>query len=244
MQPSRDTRPDGQIHVAITNGDNISGELLAAALKRGPEPFDGVSLVCKAHHAMQTLESLKPDVVLIGDSPDIGLALLRELRHSSLKTSPIMLLDSVDIKLVVEAFRSGARGIFYRDRTFRALQKCIRVVYSGQIWASNDDIEHLIGAISQLREITFDKADAQSLLTQREEEVVRLVVDGMKNRDIARTLHLTEHSVRNYLYRVFEKVKVSSRVELILYAFSRTKTYGNTLPTPHKTDMPIPPLRL
>jgi len=59
------------------------------------------------------------------------------------------------------------------------------------------------------------------LLTRREEEVVRLVADGMKNREIAETLHVKEHSVRNYIYRIFEKLGVSSRVELILYAFSQ-----------------------
>ena len=58
------------------------------------------------------------------------------------------------------------------------------------------------------------------LLTRREEDVVRLVADGLKNREIAQRLKVKEHSIRNYLYRIFEKLGVSSRVELILYAFS------------------------
>ncbi len=59
------------------------------------------------------------------------------------------------------------------------------------------------------------------LLTRREEEVVRLVADGLKNREIAEKLQVKENSVRNYIYRIFDKLGVSSRVELILYAFSQ-----------------------
>jgi DNA-binding CsgD family transcriptional regulator len=59
------------------------------------------------------------------------------------------------------------------------------------------------------------------LLTRREEEVVRLVADGMKNGEIAKNLDLAEHSIRNYLYRIFDKLGVSSRVELILYTFNK-----------------------
>jgi DNA-binding CsgD family transcriptional regulator len=59
------------------------------------------------------------------------------------------------------------------------------------------------------------------LLTRREEEVVRLVADGMKNGEIAQSLGVAEHSIRNYLYRIFDKLGVSSRVELILYAFNQ-----------------------
>jgi DNA-binding NarL/FixJ family response regulator len=58
------------------------------------------------------------------------------------------------------------------------------------------------------------------LLTRREEEVVHLVADGLKNREIAEKLQIKEHSIRNYIYRIFDKLGVSSRVELILSAFS------------------------
>jgi DNA-binding NarL/FixJ family response regulator len=69
--------------------------------------------------------------------------------------------------------------------------------------------------------VTITAADGSPLLTSREQDVVRLVADGMKNREIAQALSLTEHSVRNYLYRIFEKLGVSSRAELMLYALSR-----------------------
>jgi DNA-binding NarL/FixJ family response regulator len=81
--------------------------------------------------------------------------------------------------------------------------------------------EHILTALINTKPIQFNNADGMPLLTRREEEVVRLVSDGLKNREIAQRLKVKEHSVRNYLYRIFEKLGVSTRVELILYAFSK-----------------------
>src|SRR5262249_12004405 len=116
------------------------------------------------------------------------------------------------------------RGIFYRSHSLKALAKCIRSVHRGQIWVGNDDIEHLVRALDHVKPRPVTSPDGSMLLTRREEEVVRLVVDGMKNREIAHRLQVTEHSVRNYLYRIFEKLGVSTRVELILYVFSGGKS--------------------
>lgn len=65
------------------------------------------------------------------------------------------------------------------------------------------------------------KTGSLSLLTPREESVVRLVVEGMGNREIAKTLHLSQHTVKNYLVRIFEKLGLGSRVELVLYAIDK-----------------------
>jgi DNA-binding NarL/FixJ family response regulator len=94
-------------------------------------------------------------------------------------------------------------------------------VHKGQIWASNEDLEHLINALTHIEPVQFNKSDGTPLLPRREEDVVRLVADGMKNREIAERLKVSEHSIRNYLYRIFDKLGVSSRVELILYVFNQ-----------------------
>jgi DNA-binding NarL/FixJ family response regulator len=131
-----------------------------------------------------------------------------------------MLLQDSKREGVVTAFRGGARGIFYRTHSLKALSKCIRVVHKGQIWASNEDLEHLISALTQTKQLQINNPEGMPLLTRREEEVVHLVADGLKNREIAQQLKVKEHSIRNYIYRIFEKLGVSSRVELILYVFS------------------------
>ncbi len=131
-----------------------------------------------------------------------------------------MLLQNSKPERVVNAFRDGARGIFYRSHSLKSLSKCIQTVHKGQIWASNEDLEHLIKALSHLRPLHLSNSHGLPLLTRREEDVVRLVADGLKNREIAERLKVKEHSIRNYIYRIFEKLGVSTRVELILYVFS------------------------
>jgi DNA-binding NarL/FixJ family response regulator len=98
------------------------------------------------------------------------------------------------------------------------LAKCIRTVHQGQIWAGTEDLEHILNALAHPKPIQFNDADGMALLTHREEDVVRLVADGLKSREIAQRLNVAEHSIRNYLYRIFDKLGVSTRAELMLYA--------------------------
>ncbi|HEY5214667.1 MAG TPA: response regulator transcription factor [Acidobacteriaceae bacterium] len=99
-------------------------------------------------------------------------------------------------------------------------------VYSGQIWGNCAELSEVIQAFSELAPIRVVNADGMRLLTKREDEVVRLVAEGMQNREIARELKLSEHTIKNYLFHIFEKLGVSSRVELVLYAVSSTKSAG------------------
>jgi len=99
--------------------------------------------------------------------------------------------------------------------------KCIEAGHQEQIYAHNKDLEHLPNALSHFKPLHLDNSNTMPLLTCREEDADHLVADGLKNREIAQKLNVKEHSIRNYIYRIFEKLGVSSRVELILYAFSQ-----------------------
>ena len=96
---------------------------------------------------------------------------------------------------VVKAFRDGARGVFYRNHSLKSLSKCIETVHKGQIWVCNEDIEHLIKALASSRPLEFRTADGMPLLTRREEDVVRLAADGLKNREIAEKLKVKEQEL-------------------------------------------------
>jgi DNA-binding NarL/FixJ family response regulator len=89
------------------------------------------------------------------------------------------------------------------------------------VWVNNDQIEFLLELIMRLRPQQTVKPGGMALLTKREQEVVRHVAEGMRNEEISQVLHVTEHTVRNYLCRIFDKLGLSSRVELVLYALSR-----------------------
>ena len=103
------------------------------------------------------------------------------------------------------------------------LCKCAEQVHAGQIWANTSQLHSVIDALAQLAPLRVVNASCLQLLTKREEEVVRLLAEGMSNRDIARELKFSAHTVKNYLFKIFDKLEVSSHVELVLYAISSTK---------------------
>lgn len=128
----------------------------------------------------------------------------------------------------MDAFRQGARGVISLPHVeFELLCRCVDCVERGQIWASNEEIGWVMTAFETTpqRSAKLNIVDAAGLklLTGREEEVVLLVMDGLSNRDIATTLELSEHTVKNYMFHVFDKLGVSSRTELMAYATNASR---------------------
>jgi DNA-binding NarL/FixJ family response regulator len=171
---------------------------------------------------LKALESTSIDVLLL-DANSQGsswqdMALLRRIHISFPKVSKILLLESSDRELAV-VFRSGARGLFcFGVSPFRALCKCIQVVHRGQIWATAQQIEYLVDIVAQVPSLRVVNANGNTLITPREEQVVALVAEGLSNREIAQELRLSERTVKKYLFRIFDKLGISTRVELVLYA--------------------------
>jgi DNA-binding NarL/FixJ family response regulator len=217
------TAPRNRISVLVVTADNITSELLRSAFAHGRQGFTVETLTGSSQKIIGELESHKADVTLISeelqDGPDAGMKVLQKTRESRC-TSAIMLLQNSKPERVISAFRDGARGVFYRSHSLKSLSKCIQAVHQGQIWVCNEDVEHLLNALTHIKPLHLNNSAGMPLLTPREEDVVRLVADGLKNREIAQRLKVKEHSIRNYIYRIFDKLGVSSRVELFLYAFS------------------------
>jgi len=212
------------ICVAVADATRMNSELTVGALKRCHSNFDVQALTSNSLIAFSELQDYRPDVAVISarleDGPLTGFNILHQLRASELKTPTVMLLDCTERDLVVDAFRGGARGVFCRGYSFNTLPKCIRRVHEGQIWVSNLELEFLLELVISLRPLKVQQTGGMTLLTPRERDVVRLVAEGMRNQEIALKLSLSEHTVRNYLLRIFDKLGISSRVELVLYAFS------------------------
>ena len=207
----------------VVTADSMTSELLKNVFAHGRRDFRVETLTGSSQKIIDELGAHKADVALISEELQDGLLagskVLQKLSDSH-HTPAIMLLQRSKPECVVNAFRDGARGVVYRSCSLKSLSKCIETVHQGQIWASNEDIEHLINVLKRLKPPQFNDADGMPLLTRREEEVVQMVAEGLRNREIALSLNVKEHSIRNYLYRIFEKLGVSTRVELILYAFS------------------------
>jgi two-component system nitrate/nitrite response regulator NarL len=230
IQGSRSVRVDAtnsgeRIRVLLINADNMLSELLVKALKNSRNRFDIEALAGSSTEVIRRLGKSKPHVALVSatlqDGPQAGFAVLQKLREARPETAVVMLLDLTCPAPVVEAFRQGARGVFCRVQSVNELSKCICAVHQGQIWASNEDIECLLQALARTKPVWLNGNGGMASLTRREEEVARLVADGLRNREIAESLGVTEHAVRNYLYRIFDKLGISNRVELVLYAVAR-----------------------
>lgn len=206
----------------------MAGRLLRDQFSHCPE-FSVVACSSDRGSLFKAANQISSGVALIStdlqDGPSTGLAALHELREVNPGIRSILLTDHPEPNVVVEGLRAGARGFFScRNFDFVALCKCVQRVWEGQIWISNTELEYVFDALIRSRPLRVVNPDGLNLLSRREEEVMRLVADGMANREVARLLKLSEHTVKNYLFRIFDKLGISNRVELVLYAVSTART--------------------
>ena len=201
--------------------------MVSAGLKRHPQ-FEVVGIAASVDELLRLVERARPEVALISatlqDGPLSGLAVVSQIHGEFPETRLIVLIDRSEPDLVVQAFRAGATGVFSRSKSdFGLLCKCVLCVHRGQIWANTEQLKSLVDALTQMPFVRVVDSDGANLLTKREEDLVRLVADGLSNRDVARQLNLSEHTVKNYVFRIFDKLGVSNRVELVLYALSNNR---------------------
>jgi DNA-binding NarL/FixJ family response regulator len=136
----------------------------------------------------------------------------------------IVLLEESDSRVAIVAFRGGADGVISPAvEGFSCLCRCIEQVNAGQVWANSAQLHQVLEEFSRRSPVQVVSNTGQALLTRREAEVVHLVEDGLTNRQIAVKLGLSEHTVRNNLFRIFEKLGVSTRVELALYTMRHSR---------------------
>ncbi|MBZ5679789.1 MAG: response regulator transcription factor [Acidobacteriia bacterium] len=222
-----------RLRVLAADSTSMSTQLLVDALARDPQ-FQMIESPCTASAILPLVKREKPHVALIsaklGDNGHGAFELVREIRAQLPGTRVIVLLDSSERSAVVEAFRAGAQGVFCRTEPFRLLAKCIQCVHMGQVWASSSELHYLLEALAQPTFANF-RTNSGSLLSAREIDVVRCVAEGLTNREIAQRLKLTEHTVKNYLFRIFDKLGVSSRVEVVLYALGNRAHHPSPAPT-------------
>jgi DNA-binding NarL/FixJ family response regulator len=223
------------IRVLVADNSRIHTHLLAEALQRDPVlqvvPFesDSSGLV-----AAITTENI--DVLVINSSldehPNRGFEVLQEVRGQRLRTRVVMLLDSSKDEIVLQAFRAGAMGIYSKNQPVEFLSKCVRCVYQGQIWADNQQLGVALGALASSPTLRAVNAHGMNLLTERELQVVRCLAEGLTNREIAERLNLSRHTIKNYFFRIFDKLGVSSRVELLFLTLSHVGAGQPSLPAP------------
>ena len=209
-----------RLRVLAADSSSMSTQLLVEALTKHPH-FHVIEGPSAEAEILASIKRENPDVVLIGiksaHGGHAGFDVIRSVRSEHVRSRVVVLLDHSEAAAVVEAFRAGAHGVFCRTQALRLLPKCIECVHSGQVWANSTQLHYLLEALSKPHHAGFRHLGSPPL-SARESDVVRCVAEGLTNRDIARRLKLTEHTVKNYLFRIFDKLGVSSRVEVVLYA--------------------------
>jgi DNA-binding NarL/FixJ family response regulator len=224
---ARDNERESVISVLVAESCAMSCELMATALERDSS---GLTVVASATDTADVLNSYlvaSPDICIVGanlkDGSSSGFKATQELRNQFPEARVILLLDMEQSQAVVDAFRAGAAGVFSREEPFEVLCKCIHRVHEGQLWLSNRQVQYLVDSLKDFPSPITDARGTQ-LLTKREQGLVHLVAEGRTNKEISRELNLSEHTVRNYLFRIFNKLGTSNRLELALYAINHGQT--------------------
>lgn len=208
-----ETRP---LRVIVVDSSEMHSQLLADGIERigqlrafsAPTPTDVFEAAAQGQIDVAVISSTL-------DEPGRGFEIVRNFRSLHPDLPVVMLLESSKRDIVVQAFRAGARGVLGRRASVADLCKCIQCVYEGQVWASSEEMLFVLDVLANSPDIAAVDHQGMNLLSDRELEVVRSLAEGLTNREIGERLGLSRHTVKNYLFRVFDKVGVSSRMELL-----------------------------
>ncbi|MGA3096725.1 MAG: response regulator transcription factor [Bryobacteraceae bacterium] len=191
------------------------------------EDFDVVAQAQDGRQVLDVLQQFEPDILLLDlKMPGLdGLATLQRLQAAKNRTRVIVLTASDDKNEFVQAMKLGTSGIVLKQTATELLIKSIRKVHAGEIWLDS----HTTAAVIR-QFVANDETPAISLpqpqsrererspLSQREREIVALVAQGFKNKEMAEKMFISEQTVKNHLHNIFDKLGVSDRLELALYA--------------------------
>ena len=212
------------IRVLIADSQPIVVEGLRSVLKNQPaiqvvgEALDGAQAIEKA-------SDLEPDVILMDlKLPRVdGLTVLRSLQTRVPRAKVLVFASAESKEEFVEAMKLGCSGILLKDASTTLIEKSIHKVHAGEIWLDSNTTAAVIRQFASPSDFApappNGKASRERAhLSQREREIIVLIAQGYKNKEIAEKMFITEQTVKNHLHNVFDKLGVSDRLELALYA--------------------------
>ena len=211
-----------RIRIVTADDHPIFRDGLRRLLEATPT-FEVVGEASDGHEAIDMVRRLAPDILLLDLlMPRMGgLDALRRLSQDFLSVRTILLTAAVGGADIVTALQLGARGVVLKSAATQLLYQCINAVMAGEIWVGRESVSGLVQALQHVKSAPRTPAVPIANLTARERDIVNAITRGASNRDIARTLSMSEQTVKNHLSSIFAKCGVSNRVELALLAASQ-----------------------
>jgi len=184
---------------------------------RSEPDFQVLARCVEGQAALRAVRQLKPDVLILDlRMPKMdGLGVLREMQKEKLSTRVVVLTAMPDEDELLEAIRLGVYGVVLKEMAPRLLIQCIRKVAAGEQWLEKRSVSL---ALERLLKREAGARQIAKILTPREIEIVRMVVEGLRNKVIAERLYLSEGTIKVHLHNIYEKLKVNSRLQLARYA--------------------------
>lgn len=166
---------------------------------------------------LQASEALRPDVVIADvKMPEMdGIQFLKQLSRQPSPPAVVLLTAQITDAQLVEALRNGVNGIVMKEAAPRELVGCVRAVFAGERWLEQKTVQTALDAMLKQEE---GLARAGKALTRRELEIVAMIAAGLRNREIGERLTISEGTVKMHLHSIYEKLRVSGRLELSIYA--------------------------
>ena len=215
-----------KIRIGIVDDHPIVREGLRKLLEL-EDDIEVVGECSNGREALELVEDSHPDVLLLDlKMPGMdGLTALQTLQHGAHKTRIIVLTASEDKNEWVQAMKLGCSGIVIKQTQPDLIVKSIRKVYSGEIWLDSHTTAAVMRQFASPADIAASGNSKggreRSPLSTREREIVALVAQGYKNKEMAEKMFISEQTVKNHLHNIFDKLGVSDRLELALYAIHK-----------------------
>ena len=222
-----DNKKAQSVRILIADDHPIFRDGLRRLLEAEPK-FAVVGEACDGAEALKLTRQLKPDILLLDLAMPRhpGLEALREMSSGpagSYSVRVILLTAAAEKNQIVEALQLGARGVVLKDSATQLLLKSIETVMAGEYWVGRESVSNLVQYLRTLVQSSGEEARQKKFgLTPRELEIVSAVVAGYANKEIAEYFKISEDTVKHHLSNIFDKLGVSTRLELALFAVNQS----------------------
>jgi DNA-binding NarL/FixJ family response regulator len=219
-----DNRKPQTTRILIADDHPIFRDGLRRLLESERE-FKVIGEACDGVEAVNMARQLKPEILLLDLAMPRrpGLEALREISTEASSVRIILLTAAAEKDQIVEALQLGARGVVLKDSATQILLKSIRAVMNGEYWVGRESVSNLVQYLRTMVEASSNEPRKKNYgLTPRELEVVSAVVAGYANKEIAQHFKISEDTVKHHLSNIFDKVGVSTRLELALFAVNQS----------------------